>query len=163
MREKILNTLSSSLLVLLIISFIYLPCLSVHPSIHLPARISIYCACTCLYVYVHVCVKVPNAQAQVNGKLLRVGSLHVWVPGIKLRSFGSLASSYPFNHPAKPSPFRKKTCTIKVSTFQGDTLIVHIILGSSQGSNKNQITERLKIFITILEHIIYISQEPKLT
>lgn len=96
MREKILDRLSSSLLVLLIISFIYLPCLSVH----LPVYLSI-CPSTCLsvylfvvqYVYVHVYVKVPNAQAKVNGKLLRIGSLHVWVPGIKLRSFGSLASS----------------------------------------------------------------------
>lgn len=57
---------------LLITSFIYLSCLSVHLPIHLPVCLSIYCACTCLYVYVQVCVKGSNAQAQVNGKLVRV-------------------------------------------------------------------------------------------
>ena len=64
---------------LLVPSFIYLFYPSVHLSIHLPVRLSIYCACTCLYAYVQVCVKGSNAQAQVNGKLVRVDSLFACV------------------------------------------------------------------------------------
>lgn len=71
----------------------------------------IYCACTCLYVYEHVCVKVlMYKHRSVENLWELVPYFHVWVPGIKLRSFGSLGSFYLLNHPSIPPPLRKIKC-----------------------------------------------------